>query len=137
MFRSLVEKEKENARNAYGGFRSMHEIFGVLYEEVMEFFDEVRKKPDTRNPEDTLSELVQIAAVAEIAAEDMDLVDITEEQASSAKYIELKEAVSKFIDSMNVGSVMNIQSGSRPSCITSAFTFDEDKLERVRELINA
>lgn len=134
MFRTLVDKEKENARNAYGGFRSMHEIFGVLYEEVMEFFDEVRKKPDERKEEEVLSELVQIASVAEIAAEDLELVDITEEQLASSKYEQLKIAVKNFVDSMNRGSVVNLQ--KRDSCITSAFSFDEDKLQKVTELIN-
>jgi NTP pyrophosphatase (non-canonical NTP hydrolase) len=134
MFRSLVETEKENARNSYGSFHSMHEIYGVLCEEVAEFFDEVRKKPDLRNPQDVLSELVQIASVAEIAAEDLELVDITVEQMASSKYETLKDAVREFVASMNRGSVVSLQ--KRDSCITSAFSFDEDKLNKVVELIN-
>ena len=134
MFRSLVETEKERARSSYGSFSSMHEIYGVLCEEVAEFFDEVRKKPDARNPQDTLDELVQIASVAEIAAEDLELVDITQEQLASSKYESLKSAIKEFVASMNRGSVVNLQ--KRDSCITSAFSFDEDKLTKVMELIN-
>ena len=136
MFRLLVEKEKEKARSTYGGFRSMHEIFGVLYEEVDEFFDEVRKKPEARNPQDTLDELVQIAAVAEIAAEDLELVDVTEEQVASDELVRLKCAVQMFLGSLDHGTVTNLQPKQR-GCIVNAITYNESALQKMKDLVNA
>lgn len=132
MFKALVDQKKEYARELYGSFRSLHEIYGVLCEEVAELFDEIRKKPDDRNPETMLSELVDIAAVVEIAAEDMQLVEETTEHAES-KHAVLKEAITRFVNSMEHGSIRKLQ--DRQSCITSAFKFDEDALQKVRELI--
>lgn len=135
MFKKLVNEEKERARNTYGGFRSMHEIFGVLYEEVQEFFDEVRKKPDDRNPQDVLSELVQIASVAEIAAEDLELVDATNEDAATAELFLLKTAVLKFLSSIDHGKITNLQSSQR-GCIVNSITYNESALEKLKELVN-
>ena len=36
--------EIQTAREKYGPFNSTHEVYGVLIEEVAEFFDEVKKK---------------------------------------------------------------------------------------------
>lgn len=136
MFKKLVNEEKERARNAYGGFRSTHEIFGVLYEEVMEFFDEVRKKPDERKPEDMLSELVQIAAVAEIAAEDMELVETTTEDVAVAELLRLKVAVVKFLGSLDHGKITNLQPQQR-GCIVNSITYNEAALQKLKELVDA
>lgn len=136
MFKKLVNEEKERARNTYGGFRSMHEIFGVLYEEVMEYFDEVRKKPEERNNEEVLSELVQIAAVAEIAAEDMELVDMTTEDVATTELFLLKTAVIKFLGSLDHGKITNLQPQQR-GCIVNSITYNEDALQKLKELVDA
>ena len=53
-----ILEECRRARAKHGPFRSQHELYGVLMEEVMEWFETVRlDKPDDR-------ELVSIAAMA-------------------------------------------------------------------------
>lgn len=42
---------------------SIHEAYGLLAEEVDEFFEEVKKKRRARFDEEVIKELVQIAAV--------------------------------------------------------------------------
>jgi hypothetical protein len=44
--------------------RTLHEGFGVLIEEVDEFWEEVRKKRNARDIEKIRKELIQVAAVA-------------------------------------------------------------------------
>ncbi len=127
MFKQLVDEEKDRAREQHGQFASMHEILGVLTEEYLEFTDEVRKKPDQRNPSDTLSELVQIAAIAEMAAEDMELVDIGDEYVASSKYIELKNAVVDLLSSLIPANLLGKG---------RVYGLDVGHLERVEELVN-
>ena len=62
----LVEALKAVAK--HGEFRSAHEAYGVLVEEVAEFFDEVRKKRADRDVMAMRGELIQVAAVAVKAA---------------------------------------------------------------------
>ena len=47
----------------HGSFRSAHEAYGVIAEEVAEFFDEVRKRD--RDIPALVRELIQIAACAQ------------------------------------------------------------------------
>lgn len=67
-FLELVEFECTYARKKFGSINSLHEGYGVLCEEVDEFFEEVRKKK--LNKSQTLHELVQVAAAAKLCAED-------------------------------------------------------------------
>lgn len=82
-----VQKEMQAARNKYGTFHSTHEVYGVLKEEVDEFWELVKTKPDgfwKINNGDVLfytrhervrfmiSELKQIAAVALRAAQELE-----------------------------------------------------------------
>ena len=53
---------------------SLHEAYAVILEEVDELWDEARKKNRDRKDEDVLTELVQIAAMCQRAAEDLNLV---------------------------------------------------------------
>jgi NTP pyrophosphatase (non-canonical NTP hydrolase) len=57
---AVVRAELVRAMSKHGAMRSAHEAYGVLIEEVDEFFDEV--KADNR--ERQRKELVQVAAVA-------------------------------------------------------------------------
>lgn len=41
---SRIQQEKETARKKYGAFNSTHEAYGVLKEEVEEFWDSVKHK---------------------------------------------------------------------------------------------
>lgn len=67
-FRERVVDEACKAYQTHGGIRSLHEGYGVLIEEVAEFFDEVRKKtPDKMR---LVEELAQIAATCERIAND-------------------------------------------------------------------
>jgi hypothetical protein len=71
-FPALVKAELERARRLHpGNQRCLHEAYGVLQEEVDEFWDLVKfKKPD---PKKVLEELVQVAAMAQRSAEDLEL----------------------------------------------------------------
>ena len=63
MFLLEVEQEADFAVKLHGEFNSLHEAFGVLWEEVDEFWDEVRKKREARSIPAIRHELVQVAAV--------------------------------------------------------------------------
>lgn len=73
-FPELVEGELGLARRQNNRFNSLHEAYAVLLEEVDELWDEVKKKQRDRKNEDVLAELVQVAAMAQRAAEDLNLV---------------------------------------------------------------
>jgi len=76
-FPELVKAELESARDKYPGVQnSAHEGFAVLYEEVDELWDEVRKKQVDRNNAAMLKELIQVAAMAQRMAEDVVLPKI-------------------------------------------------------------
>lgn len=79
-----IANEAEDAVQQFGEFASLHEAYGVLWEEVHELFDQVRKKqmPEPvpmfgtnaawREPEKIRNEAIQIAAVAYRIALDAD-----------------------------------------------------------------
>lgn len=62
-FLKQVEKEAAKALKKHGPTKSVHEGYGILMEEVDEFWDEVKKRTENRNIENMRLELVQIAAV--------------------------------------------------------------------------
>ncbi len=64
---SKIKDEVERARELHPPYNSNHEAYAVLLEEVDEYWDEVRKKSQERNPKAMAEELVQIAAVATCA----------------------------------------------------------------------
>jgi hypothetical protein len=68
-----IQKEKQNALLKYGNFNSTHELYGVLFEEVEEFFEVVRKNtPNSKGKREMMiRELNQIAAVAQRGAEEL------------------------------------------------------------------
>lgn len=68
-FLQEVQEEAERAVAKHGQYNSLHEAFGVLFEEVDEFWEEVRKKRSKRDPLRIRQELVQIAACCLKAAE--------------------------------------------------------------------
>jgi hypothetical protein len=73
-----VQEEKEKARKIYGSFNSTHEVYGVMIEEVQEFFDLVRINIDDthytreRKSIDMISELTQISSVCQRAIEELE-----------------------------------------------------------------
>lgn len=74
-FEKLAREELDRAREKHPGLQnSLHESYGVIMEEVREFEIEVFKRASNRDPENTLSELVQIAAMCRRCAEDLGLV---------------------------------------------------------------
>lgn len=73
-FAKLVAEELARARSAIPPINSFHEGYGVIYEELCEFFDEVRKKRRDRDPAKLLAELVQVAAMCQRTAEDRGLM---------------------------------------------------------------
>jgi hypothetical protein len=60
----LVKQELIKAETKNGPFHSAHEGWAVLYEEVDELWEEVRKKKKNRVSAEMAAECVQIAASA-------------------------------------------------------------------------
>lgn len=78
-----LANEIQTAKDKYGCFNSTHEVYGVLIEEVEEFFEVVKEKPIHKNefmaPEKTDSkqkrmkaELLQIAAISLRAIDELE-----------------------------------------------------------------
>jgi NTP pyrophosphatase (non-canonical NTP hydrolase) len=61
-FLNKVKKEAEKALKKHGPTKSLHEGYGILMEEVDEFWDEVKKRPENRDMSNLRLELVQIAS---------------------------------------------------------------------------
>lgn len=59
-----VGEEVQDAIAQHGDFHSFHEAYGVLAEEVDEFWDEVKLKASKRVAANIRKELIQVAAVA-------------------------------------------------------------------------
>ena len=75
-FALLVEDELKSARQKFGTHHSEHESYAILKEEVDELWDEIKKHKGS-NPKGggrgqrVLSEIVQVAAMAQRFAEDL------------------------------------------------------------------
>jgi len=68
----MVAREKARAEERFGrGYCSLHEAYGVLAEEVAEFFEQVRRRENERDYKNILLELVQIATVCAKSADMM------------------------------------------------------------------
>ncbi len=65
---ALVSARAHDLTQRFGPFHSAHEVYAVLFEEVCEFFDEVRKKESQRSTTKLIRELVDIASAALRAA---------------------------------------------------------------------
>jgi hypothetical protein len=74
-FNNLVAEETARVRLQGCSARSWHEAYGLLLEEVSEFFDEVKKRPAKRDRMNALKELVQIAGICGRTAVDLGLID--------------------------------------------------------------
>ncbi len=65
----------EKQRKGHAKLNSAHEAYAVILEELDEFWEQVRMKREVRDPAAMLTELVQIAAMAQRAAEDLGLIE--------------------------------------------------------------
>lgn len=73
-FLDMVETELAKAREKHATpFHNAHEAFAVIYEELDEFWDEVRAQKHDKGK--LLKELIQTAAMCYRAAEDLHLMD--------------------------------------------------------------
>lgn len=70
-FQELQRREIDAARSKHKPINSAHEGYAVILEELDEFWQEVRKKRSERSPDKMVSELVQVAAMAQRTAEDV------------------------------------------------------------------
>ena len=68
-----VANEVTDATLKHKPYNSAHEAYGVLMEEVEEFFDEVKLKRELRNKANMRKELLQVAACAIRAVHDLGL----------------------------------------------------------------
>lgn len=74
---NLIEKEAEKARNKFGAFNSTHEAYGVLKEELEEFWGLVKSsKQDGKFSDLMIHELIQISAVALRTAKEIEKGEI-------------------------------------------------------------
>lgn len=64
-FQENLQDEYKRAIDQHGHFHSLHEAYGVILEEVDEFWDEVKKRRGERNLENLKKELIQIAAMCQ------------------------------------------------------------------------
>jgi chromosome segregation and condensation protein ScpB len=62
-FFEQVEEEMEKIKKKGYVLHTYHEGYGLMQEEVAEFFDEVRKKASNRDLENVKLEVAQIAAI--------------------------------------------------------------------------
>lgn len=76
-FSDLVLAELARARAAYGPISTIHEAFGLIYEQLDQFTDLLKLK--RRDAHRLLHELVQIAAMCQRSAEDLCLLPAPEE----------------------------------------------------------
>jgi hypothetical protein len=68
-----VEAETKRAVSLHGPMKSAHEAYGVILEELDEFWDEVKKKKELRDKANMRKELIQVAAMAIRAIADLEL----------------------------------------------------------------
>jgi hypothetical protein len=73
-FNAMVEAEIAFARGKHAPINSAHEGYSVILEELDEFWEQVRLKRAARSKGKMLSELVQVAAMAQRTAEDLSLI---------------------------------------------------------------
>ena len=90
-FRTMMEKEMTSVRSRGHCCKSWHEGYGLMLEEVDEFWDEVKKRPKARDRVNALRELVQIATLCERIAIDLALVDDYEKKQQAAEDQLLRE----------------------------------------------
>lgn len=74
-FAKIVRAELIHARERHGTQHSAHESFAVILEKLEEFWEQARIKRELRNKIIMLRKLVQIAAMAQRAAEDLGLIE--------------------------------------------------------------
>ena len=74
-FPELVQIEIADARRSHAPLNSAHEAYAVILEELDEFWAEVMTKRRERSPARMREELVQVAAMCQRAAEDLELID--------------------------------------------------------------
>ena len=78
-YSDILDTEMREAFKKFGPYHNGHELYGVLYEELAEYFDHVRGNTDTTPA--AAYELVQIAAVAlRFAIESSSVEDISKIQ---------------------------------------------------------
>lgn len=73
-FNEMVMNELAFARGKHPPINCLHEGYAVILEELEEFWEQVRLKRAERSKEKMLSELVQLAAMAQRTAEDLTLI---------------------------------------------------------------
>ena len=82
-----IEQEIKTAKEKYGSFNSTHEVYGVLIEEVQEFWDIVREQGFnqlddinaielTHKKARMIHELTQISAISQRAIKELENLEI-------------------------------------------------------------
>lgn len=142
-FPDLVKQEVKRAGEMYGPIHSIHEGYGVIAEEVAEFFDAVRLKDFERNVADITMELAQIGAIAQRIAEDLQYIPQSLVQDGSkpdvipylGRIIELEAALTTAIKLLESGSVAQQQLGVSGSMRN--LTFHVDVIGDLQDILDA
>jgi hypothetical protein len=74
LFPGCVARELARARARHGNITGAHDGYAKILEEVDELWDEVRRREEFRMPGAMFGELVQIAALCQRMAGDLDLM---------------------------------------------------------------
>lgn len=135
-FPELVEERILNIRSKFGPYNGYHEAYAVILEELDEFWDIVRKKAIDRDPEETLSELVDIAACCQRAAEDFDLCKV--DSIPEGKKKDIRVARDRAIEHVFTQLFLKLREKKKPLPIvqkggkqTYSFEYDDDLLEEM------
>ncbi len=86
-FEELVQKEYDKRRADGCACANWHQAAGLIFEEVDEFWDEVKKRPGKRNKLNALKELIQISGLCRRAAEDLGLLTYYNEMIQKDPYL--------------------------------------------------
>ena len=63
-FLAEASEEVDRAMNAYPPINNVHEGYAIILEELEEFWQEAKLKPELRDPARMRAELIQVAAMA-------------------------------------------------------------------------
>jgi hypothetical protein len=73
-FSDAVQRELLEARAKHARLNSAHEGYAVILEELDEFWEQCRLRREQRDKREMLRELIQISAMAQRTAEDLELL---------------------------------------------------------------
>lgn len=143
-FPELVHKSVTSQHINYAPISTMHEAYGLILEELDEFWDLVRLKDGQAKPEDILGELVDIAAVTQKIAEDFELTSALN---VGTEQLDLVEKLRSRITSLEehllylkmwfIGSQRSVASPVQKNAKVVMVPFDDAIINGIDEVLDA